>query len=310
MAKIIVTGGAGFIGSNVVDAYLKEGYKVAVIDNLRTGKKRNINKKAKFYQADIVNKKELREVFEDFRPHFINHHAANASVVVSIKNPHLDAKNNIIGSLNLIDLSREFKIKKFVYAASGGASYGEPKKLPATESTPFLPLSPYAVSKHITEDYLKVFNYIHGLNWTALRYSNVYGPRQDPLGEAGVIAIFAGKMIKNEKCRINGDGSHTRDYTFVNDVTNANILALKTKTPHRAFNIGTNIATSTLDIFKALRKEFNYKKEPVFGPDVPEVVNIRLDYSLAKKELGWKPQTNLDEGIKKTVEWLKKEAGV
>ncbi|TSC90290.1 MAG: UDP-glucose 4-epimerase [Candidatus Berkelbacteria bacterium Licking1014_96] len=157
MPRVIITGGAGFIGSNVADAYIREGYRVAIIDNLRTGKKRNINKKAKFYQTDIINKKELREVFEDFKPHYLNHHAANASVQLSIKNPRFDARNNIIGSLNLIELAREFKIKKFIYAASGGASYGEPKKLPAAETTPLSPLSPYAVSKHLAEEYLKVF---------------------------------------------------------------------------------------------------------------------------------------------------------
>lgn len=307
MPRIIITGGAGFIGSNVADTYIKEGYKVAIIDNLRTGKKRNLNKKAKFYQTDIINKKELREVFEDFKPHYLNHHAANASVQLSIKNPRFDARNNIIGSLNLIDLAREFKIKKFIYAASGGASYGEPKKLPADEATPLSPLSPYAVSKHLAEEYLKVFNYLYNLNWTALRYSNIYGPRQDPRGEAGVIAIFAGKMIKNENCKINGDGSHTRDYTFISDVAKANLLALNKKTKHHAFNIGNNVATSTLDIFNALKQELNYKKEPIFGSEVPEVINIRLDYSLAKKELSWKPRIKLKEGIKKTVEWLKKD---
>lgn len=307
MPRIIITGGAGFIGSNVADAYIKEGYRVAIIDNLRTGKKRNLNPKAKFYQTDIINKKELREVFEDFKPHYLNHHAANASVQMSIKNPRFDARNNVIGSLNLIDLAKEFKVKKFIYAASGGASYGEPKKLPANESTPFSPLSPYAVDKHVAEEYLKVYNYIYHLDWTALRYANVYGPRQDPHGEAGVIAIFAGRMFNNEKCKINGDGSHTRDYVYIGDVAKTNLLALTKKTKHKAFNIGTNIATSTLDVFKTLKKEINYKKEPIFGPEVPEVINIRLDYSLAKKELGWKPKVKLQEGIKKTVEWLKKD---
>jgi UDP-glucose 4-epimerase len=309
MPRVIVSGGAGFIGSNVVDAYIKEGFKVAIIDNLRTGKKRNLNPKAKFYQADIINKKELREVFDDFKPQIINHHAANAVVPLSIKKPVFDAKNNVIGSLNLIELAREFKAKKFVYAASGGAAYGEPKKLPATEATPLSPLSPYAVTKHVAEEYLKVYHYIYDLEWIALRYANVYGPRQDPHGEAGVIAIFAGNMLKNEVCKINGDGSHTRDYVYVGDVVRANILAVNKKTKHRAFNIGTNLATSTLEIFKTLKLELNYKKEPFLGPEVPEVGHIRLDNSLAKKELGWKPKVSLKDGIKKTVEWLKKELG-
>lgn len=307
MPRVIVTGGAGFIGSNVVDAYIKEGYKVAIIDNLRTGQKRNLNIKAKFYQTDIINKKELREVFEDFKPQFINHHAANAVVPLSIKKPVFDAKNNVIGSLNMIELAREFKVKKFIYAASGGAAYGEPKELPAKETTPLSPLSPYAVTKHVAEEYLKVYHYIYDLEWVALRYANVYGPRQDHRGEAGVIAIFAGDMLKNQTCKINGDGGHTRDYVYVGDVAKVNISATMKKTLHCSFNIGTNIATSTLDIFKLLKAELNYKKEPLYGPEVPEVGHIRLDYSLAKKELGFKPEVKLKEGIKKTVEWLKKE---
>ncbi|MBU2595769.1 GDP-mannose 4,6-dehydratase, partial [Patescibacteria group bacterium] len=205
------------------------------------------------------------------------------------------------------DLSKEFKIKKFIYAASGGASYGEPKENPAKETTPISPLSPYAVAKHTAENYLGVYKYIYGLEWTALRYANIYGPRQDPHGEAGVVAIFAGNMLKNEVCKINGDGSHTRDYLYIKDVVKANLMAINKKTKHQSFNLGTNVATSTLEIFETLKKEINYKKKPIFKPDVPEVVDIRLDFSLAKKELGWSPKIGLKEGIKKTVEWLKKE---
>lgn len=307
MPRIIVTGGAGFIGSNVADAYIKEGFRVAIIDNLRTGKKRNINKKARFYQTDIINKKELREVFEDFKPHFINHHAANAHVRISIDKPLFDAKNNIIGSLNLIDLARQFKIKKFIYANSGGAGYGEPKKLPVPETHPINPLSPYGASKQMAEQYLKVYHYLHNLDWVSLRYANIYGPRQDPLGEAGVIAIFIGKILKREKCKINGDGSHTRDYVYIADAVRANILATGKKTKHSCFNISTDLETSTLDIYKIISKILNSTKDPIFGPEIPEVGRIRLDYSLAKKELNWKPKVKLKEGIKKTVEWLKKE---
>lgn len=309
MPRIIVTGGAGFIGSNVVDTYIKEGYKVAIIDNLRTGRKRNINSKAKFYQTDIINKKELREVFDDFKPHFINHHAANAHVRISIDKPLFDAKNNIIGSLNLIDLAQKFKIKKFIYANSGGAGYGQPQKLPVAESHPISPLSPYGASKQVAEYYLKVYYYLHNLDWISLRYANVYGPRQDPHGEAGVVAIFAGKMLKNDHCKINGEGKNTRDYVYVADVARVNLLVINKKTKHRAFNIATGVETSTKKIFDLLKKVINYKKEPVFGPELPEVKRICLDNSLAKKELSFKPKVNLEKGIIRTVEWLKKEMG-
>lgn len=309
MPRIIVTGGAGFIGSNVVDAYIKEGYKVAIIDNLRTGKKRNLNPKAKFYQADIINKKELREIFDDFRPHFINHHAANAHVRISIDKPLFDARNNIIGSLNLIDLAQKKKIKKFIYANSGGAGYGEPQKLPVAESHPISPLSPYGASKQVAEYYLKVYHYLHHLDWVSLRYANVYGPRQDPKGEAGVVAIFAGNMFKNDHCKINGDGKNTRDYVYVADVARVNLLIINKKTKHRAFNIATGVEASTKKIFDLLKKIINYKKEPVFAPELPEVKRIYLDNSLAKKELNFKPKINLEKGITKTVEWLKKEMG-
>jgi UDP-glucose 4-epimerase len=306
MPKIIVTGGAGFIGSNVVDTYIKEGFKVAIIDNLRTGKKRNINRKAKFYQTDIINKKELREVFDDFRPQFINHHAANAHVRISIIKPLFDARNNIIGSLNLIDLAQKFKIKKFIYANSGGAGYGQPQKLPVAESHPISPLSPYGASKQAAEYYLKVYHYLHNLDWISLRYANVYGPRQDPHGEAGVIAIFAGAMLNNGKCKINGSGKNTRDYVYVADVCRANIMALNHKTKHHAFNIGTGLEISTKKIFDLIKEETGYKKDPIFAPEVPEVKRICLDNNLAKKELSWRPKTKLKEGIKKTVEWIKK----
>jgi len=307
MPRIIVTGGAGFIGSNVADAYINEGYKVAIIDNLRTGKKRNINKKAKFYQTDILNKKELREVFEDFKPHFVNHHAANAQVRLSIEKPLFDAKNNIIGSLNLIDLSRQFKVKKFIYANSGGAGYGEPRKIPVKESHPIAPLSPYGASKQVAEQYLKVYNYLYNLDWTALRYANIYGPRQDPHGEAGVVAIFAGSMLKNKICKINGNGKNTRDYVYIGDVCRANLRATKIKTKHHSFNIGTGVENSTKKIFDLLKEEIGYKKKPIFSPEVPEVKRICLDTNLTKKELGFKPKVKLSDGIKKTVEWLKKE---
>jgi len=307
MARIIVTGGAGFIGSHVADAYIKDKHKVAIIDNLKNGNKRNINKKAKFYHVDIANRKELKEVFEDFKPNFVNHHAANSMVRVSIEKPYYDARINILGSLNIINLSQEFKVKRFIYINSGGAGYGKPEKIPVKESHPIRPMSPYGASKHAPEKYLYVFNYLGGLDWLSLRYANIYGPRQDPNGEAGVVAIFIGKMLKNEKPKIFGKGDHTRDYTYIDDVIKANTIALTKKTKSKIFNIATGIETSVTQIYKMVKKELSSKVKALHTKEVPEVERISLDTSLAKKELSWVAKTSLRNGIKKTIKHMKKE---
>ncbi len=229
--KILVTGGAGFIGSHVVDLYIKEGYEVVVVDDLSTGKVEYINKKAKFYKLDInelnLNDNKLKDVFKDEKPDVINHHAAQISVSESIKDPVSDANVNILGTLNLLENCVKYNVKKFIFASSGGTVYKETDKLPVDENRPLKPLSPYGVSKIAIENYLYFYKKVHHLDSIIFRYSNVYGPRQDPYGEAGVVAIFINKMLKGENPIINGDGNQTRDFVYISDAARANLLALK-----------------------------------------------------------------------------------
>jgi UDP-glucose 4-epimerase len=306
MKKVLVTGGAGFIGSNVVDLYIKEGFSVIVIDNLSTGKKENLNKKAKFYQIDLQEKERIKKIFEEEKPDFVNHHAAQSSVNLSMRNPVKDAKINILGSINLFKIAAKHKVKKIIYISSGGAMYGQTKSLPANEKTYPKPLSFYAISKFTAENYLRAMAEENRVPHITLRYSNIYGPRQDPLGEAGVVAIFIGLLLKGKQPTIFGNGKQTRDYCYVADVARANILATEKETRNKAINIGNGKPSSVLDIYKGLKKSLNSEVGAKFGPPRKgEVRDIYLDISLAKKELDWVPKVNLEEGLKKTVEWQK-----
>jgi len=228
--KVLVTGGAGFIGSHIVDLYIKEGYEVVVVDDLSTGNAKYINKKAKFYKLDInelnVNDYKLKEVFKEERPDIVNHHAAQISVIDSIKDPVFDAKVNILGTLNLLENCVKYNVKKFIFASSGGTVYKETDKLPVDENQPLKPLSPYGVSKIAIENYLYFYKKVHHLDSIILRYANIYGPRQDPYGEAGVVAIFINKMLKGENPIINGDGNQTRDFVYISNAAKVNLLAL------------------------------------------------------------------------------------
>ncbi len=303
--KVLVTGGAGFIGSHVVDLLLKKGYNVSIVDDLSTGRVENLNTKAKFFNLDICDKK-LRNVFKKEKFDFVVHHAAHINVRNSVKNPMFDANSNILGSINLLECCRDFKIRKIVYASTGGAIYGEPEYLPADEKHPVKPLCPYGISKHVVEHYLELYQKLYGINFVALRYANVYGPRQDPLGEAGVVAIFTGKYLKNEIPTIFGDGKQTRDFVYVRDVAESNLLSLE-KNISGIFNIGTGIETSVNDLSKKLEKITKSKVKAKHGSAVPgEVRRIALDIKLAKKVLGWRPKIKLDAGMKETVEWTRK----
>ena len=302
--KILVTGGAGFIGSNVSDALVKDGYEVAIVDNLSTGKEENINPEIKFYNVDLLDLESLEFVFREFKPDIVNHLAAQIDVRKSVKDPAFDAETNIIGSINLFTLSINYGVRRIIFSSTGGALYGEPSNLPATEDTPIEPLSPYGVSKYCVENYLNYFKRLYGIERVILRYANVYGPRQDPLGEAGVIAIFIGKILKGERPIIYGDGTQTRDYIFVEDVVRANLLALTGK--EGTYNIGTGIETSVNKLVEILSEVFGKKIEPIYADERPgEVKRIALDGTLAKEVLGFVPQYSLYEGIKKTVEWFK-----
>jgi len=303
--KILVTGGAGFIGSHVVDLLIKNGYQVAVVDDLSAGNRKNLNPKAKFFKINILSPK-LIDIFSKFKPQAVIHHAAQINVRSSITEPIFDAKTNILGSINLLEACRRIKIKKIVYANSGGAMYGEPKKLPCSENHPIQPLSPYGISKQTIEHYLWFYHKLSGIDYNSLRYANVYGPRQDPKGEAGVVAIFIDKLLAGERPVIFSDGEQTRDFVFVADVAEANLAALQKMTKSHCFNIGSGQAFSVNQIFKSLSQIIQTQIKPKFGPAVPgEVRDIVLDTNLAKKELGWQVKTRLYDGLKKTVAWFK-----
>jgi UDP-glucose 4-epimerase len=301
--KILVTGGAGFIGSNVVDAYIEKGYEVVVVDDLSSGKKENLNKKAKFYRLDICDKA-LEEVFEEGID-IVNHHAAQVDVRKSIADPAFDARINIEGSLNILENCRKYKIKKIIFASSGGVIYGECGNLPPNEDSLVSPISPYGVSKYAMECYLSSYEKIYGLKYTTLRYGNVYGPRQDPYGEAGVVAIFSGKMLNNEEVNIFGDGEQVRDYVYVGDVAKANILCLENG-DNEIFNIGTSKSTSVNQLFSEMKELTQYSKEAVYKPSrAGELMRSSLDVKKVEQKLGWKAGVDIREGLKKTIEFFR-----
>jgi len=300
--KIIVTGGAGFIASHIVDAFLREGHEVFIIDDLSSGRRENINPNATFYHMDIRKRSELEEIFSLVQPDIVDHHAAQINVRRSVEDPVYDASINIIGTLNILELSRRYGVKKVIFASTGGAIYGEVDGL-ADESTPTLPISPYGARKRAVEIYLNYYNTVFGLNYVALRYANVYGPRQDPFGEAGVIAIFSERILSGKPCIIYGDGEQTRDYVYVMDVVDANIKALTC--PTGIYNIGTSIETSVNQLIEFL-KEASGRDFPVIydAPRQGEVRRIALSYKRANEVLGWKPNISLKDGIRETFQYF------
>jgi UDP-glucose 4-epimerase len=302
--KILLTGGAGFIGSWVADAFIKDGHKVLIIDDLSTGIEDNIPNEAEFIKGDIREFLLLEKAFSNFKPDIVNHHAAQINVRRSVEDPVFDAKVNIIGTLNVLELSVKNNIKRFIFASSGGAIYGEPRELPADENTYPIPISPYGAGKYAIEKYLGYYKSVHRLDYVALRYSNVYGPRQNPHGEAGVLAIFCDRILSGKPCMIFGDGNQTRDYIFVGDVAKANILSISA--PSGSYNIGTQIETSVNDLVTMLRtvskREFDVEYSPARAG---EVLRIYLDIQLAKRILGWSPNVNLEDGIYQTWKWFK-----
>ena len=303
--KILVSGGAGFIASHVVDLYLAQGHEVVVVDNLSTGRLANLNPAAKFYECDIRDPK-LEDIFRTERPDAVNHHAAQAEVRRSMAEPLYDAEVNILGSLRLIELARLYGIRKFIYISSGGAAYGEPAYLPCDENHPVNPLSPYGASKHTVEHYLFLYEKNYGLAYIVLRYPNVYGPRQDPNGEAGVIAIFTRKFLLGEPPVINGDGEQLRDYVYVTDCARANVMALEAGLPSGIYNLGSEQGTSVNQLFALLKKLTGSGLEAVHGPaKLGETRHIYLEAGKARKLMGWSQQVTLEQGLKLMIEHIK-----
>jgi UDP-glucose 4-epimerase len=305
--KVLVTGGAGFIGSHIVDQLIAAGHEVAVVDSLWAeggGKESNLNPNARFYRADITDEASLARIFDEVGPEAVSHQAAQHSVAVSTKNPQLDARVNVIGLLNVLSNSARVGVKKVVFASSG-ATYGTPTRLPIDEDTPQRPESPYGITKMVAEHYLRYWQEAQGLNYTALRYGNVYGPRQDPNGEAGVIAIFAKRFLTHQPVRIDWDGEQRKDYVFVEDVARANVLALS-RGDNDIFCIGSGTPTSVNEIYEVLANLTSYKPEITRAPKRPG--DIYLSYfnsSKAERLLGWKPSVTFAEGVKTTVEYFK-----
>ncbi len=309
--KILVTGGAGFIASHVVDGLVKEGHQVVVVDDLSLGRREQVNPAARFYQVDIRQRDALEGVFRAERPELVNHHAAQGNLRRSMTEPSFDASVNILGSLILIELSLAYKVGRFVYISSGGAVYGEPHRLPVDELHPIRPMSAYGVSKYTVEAYLDLLGSGSRLDYTVLRYANIYGPRQDPRGEAGVVAIFSRQMLAGQRPTIFGDGSKTRDYVHVDDVVRANLLAMmEERAVGRVYNLGFGREVSDRRIFELVRSAVGAAVEPILAAKRPgEIDRICLDSSRAKVELGWEPTIPLEEGIVRTVEWYRRLEG-
>ena len=306
--RILVTGGAGFIGSNVADGFVARGHQVAVLDDLSTGVRAFVPERARFYEVDLGDPAAVDACVAEFKPEIVDHHAAQIDVRKSVDDPRHDAAINILGSLGLLESCTRHGVRKVIYASTGGALYGEARFLPATEDHPVNPEAPYGASKHTVEHYLYMWKLLHGLDYTVLRYPNVYGPRQNPHGEAGVNAIFIGLMLAGKRPRIFGTGDQVRDYLFVEDVVNANLLALD-RGSGEMVNLGTGVGTSVNDIFRELKSIIGFAGDPIYEPPRPgEVQRIYLDAARAKEKLGWTPEVSFAEGLRRTVEWSRRQA--
>ena len=305
--RILVTGGAGFIASNVADEYLRQGHEVAVLDNLSTGFRHNLNSQARFYEVDIRDAAGVDRVFDDFQPEIVNHHAAQMDVRKSTRDPVFDAQCNILGSLNLILAAVRTGAKRFVYISTGGAVYGDvpAKDLPVDESYPVNPISQYGISKHTVEHYLFLYHRLHNLSYIVLRYPNVFGPRQTPHGEAGVVAIFSGLLLDGKPCTIFGDGTKTRDYVFIGDIVRANVLVLQTDFCG-IVNLGSGIGTSDQQVYDAVAAAVGTDLKPLAAAVRPgEVQHIRLNATRGQKILDWKPTVPFPEGVRRTLDHIR-----
>ena len=301
--RVLLTGGAGFIGSHVVDGLRAAGHEVAVLDNLSTGDRANLAPDVPLFERDI-REPEVERVFRDFRPEVVDHHAAQANVPASVQDPVYDASVNVLGGLNLLRASAATGVRKFVYISSGGAMYGEPDSLPVREDAPVRPLSPYGASKQALEAWLGVYQRTFGLDYTVLRYGNIYGPRQGIREEGAVVAVFATRMAAGQSVTIDGTGEQTRDFVYVGDCVTANLAALE-RGSGGAYNIGTGQERSVRDIFEAMARVSGYGRQPEFGPARKgDVMRIVLDPSRAARDLGWKAEMALEDGLRRTYEFF------
>ncbi len=305
--KILVTGGAGFIGSHVVDRYLAAGHEVWVLDNLITGSRQNLNPRATFVELDIRDGPRIEQLIAAQSFDVVNHHAAQMDVRRSLEDPLLDATVNILGSLNLIMAAVRHRVRKFIYISTGGAVYGEPTELPVTEDAPVNPECQYGISKHTVEHYLYLYRRLNNLEYTVLRYPNVYGPRQSPKGEAGVIAIFAGQMLAGTAPNIFGDGNQVRDYVFVSDIAAANELALD-RANGEIVNLGSERGLSVLELFAMLQRQTGFVGQPKFiGARPGEIRRVYLSGEKAKQQLGWQPSVPVERGLKEVIAWIRNQ---
>jgi UDP-glucose 4-epimerase len=305
--RVLVTGGAGFIGSHVVDAFVAAGHTVAVADNLSTGSRTWLNPKASFHAVDLRSAR-LDTVFAAERPETVAHLAAQASVGRSVVDPAFDASVNIAGGLNLLDCCRRFGVRRMIYSSSGGAGYGDTDVIPTPEEHPSRPASPYGITKVAIEQYVDALGTLWGMRGISLRYANIYGPRQNPEGEAGVIAIFCDRLLSGRPLLINGDGLQTRDFVHVEDIARANVLALEREDVTGPINIGTGVETSVTAIADALRSAAGSGPAPIHGPARPgEQRRSCLDPALAERSLGWRPGVALRDGLAATFEFFKKK---
>lgn len=298
--RVLLTGGAGFIGSHVADRLVSEGHEVAVVDDLSRGRRENLPQGVLFYEADFRG---CEKVFREFEPEAVCHHAAQVDVRRSVEHPTVDLEINAGGTLRLLENCVEYGVGRFVFASTGGAIYGEQQKFPGDEEHPQRPVSPYGISKMAAEHYLRFYEAQYGLSHVALRYANVYGPRQDPHGEAGVVAIFAERLSIGESCAINGTGEQTRDYVYVEDVARANLLALEPTAPYGAYNIGTGIETSVNELYGTMSEISGSRLAPERGPAKSgEQLRSSLDYARAADILGWRPEVEIADGLTRTLE--------
>jgi len=307
--KILVTGGAGFIGSHVVDALLAAGHQVAVVDNLATGNPARLDGKASLHTVDLRST-QLGAVFDSEQPDVVAHLAAQPSVGRSVNDPVFDASVNIVGGLQLLDCCRRFSVRRIIYSSSGGAGYGDTDVLPTPEEHPTRPASPYGVAKVAMEQYLQAWGRIHGISAISLRYANVYGPRQDPLGECGVVAIFCHRLLRGEPPVINGTGEQTRDYVYVEDIAAANVRALEHPEVSGPVNIGTGVEVTVNQLHRVLARQADFSGAAIHGPPrAGEQQRSCLDPALAGRALGWAPRVTIEEGLARTLEHFKRENG-